>query len=111
MRARCQGYVLKPRQAILTEGEVREKGAVVQYEVVGDETALLLSINFTEFDLRSNCYIQIHGTENDAPSRHRVFVKTDRYIATQAERLVVFRPVRHRRFCFWKPIPPRRIEI
>jgi hypothetical protein len=62
----------------LTEGDAREKGAVVQYEVVGDETALLFSINFAEFDLRSNFYIQIHGTENDAPSKHCVLVKTDR---------------------------------
>lgn len=50
---------------LLTEGEARQNGAFVQYEVVGDETALSIAINFSDFDLGSNSFIQILGTEDE----------------------------------------------
>lgn len=51
----------------VTESEAREHGSFIKYEVVGDESALSISISFSDFDLGSNSFIQIVGTEGDIP--------------------------------------------
>lgn len=51
----------------ITERMAREGGAFIRYEVVGDETALSVSINFSSFNLGKNSFIQVQGTEGEVP--------------------------------------------
>lgn len=51
----------------ITEEEARDSGAFIKYELIGEESALSVSINFSDFSLGSGSMIQIRGTESDTP--------------------------------------------
>lgn len=52
---------------LVTESEARDSGAFIMYELVGEESALSIIVNFSDFQLGPGSLIQIRGTVGEPP--------------------------------------------